>query len=190
LGKAILPSFGFQPAQSDVGLTKTEQILNDWRHSNRSQTAPPPSMRSRAESQIFIAARRRETQRAEILAQQAVDKGLMNSKQAQNLLDRARNNPLLQDFKTVTDFQTAMRAYDAGTKEEKALLFREANDKARRAQSKPWLWEDPKTNAIALKYFGIRPRTPLQIPTPVPTASHGMFKDWLLHRLPEAHGAH
>lgn len=165
IGKMLLPMAGIQPASKSVGSSRAQQMVTQWHEDQNSEVRPPTSIRSRAEAQVFILAKKGDFRGAQQKGEEAVANGQMSHKQVRDMITRARTNPLLADYKGVSDVRASMRIYDVATPEEKILLQREANDKARRAQAKPWAWNNPdgtpdkQARAIALKYFKVTPYT-------------------------------
>jgi N12 class adenine-specific DNA methylase len=183
--KALLPFFGIMPAGKRAGLSKAEQMITDYQDEHREATRRPLTEHNRAQSRVFMAAKKSDAEakrgemaasqsdaaRARQLGSQAVGAGAMNPQDVRHIMDRARQSPLAADYKNVRDVQVAMKIYEAATPDEKKLIKREANDKARRSLQKPWEWDDA-SKVIAKKYFNLQPFTPRTF-TPPPTSWFG-----------------
>jgi hypothetical protein len=149
-----------QPAPKSVGLSRAEEMISDYNADQRANVRPAPTSHLRAQTEVFLAAKHGDLKRAQILGQKSIAAGEMSHLDVQHALERARQTPLVADYKRVTDFPTAMRIYDAATDDEKKLIQREARNKVFAARSKPWLWSDPDTGKIVQKYWGVKPSPP------------------------------
>lgn len=165
-GKKILPFVGIMPAGKRVGLSKAEQMITEYQDEQRAQTRAPSTQRNKAETKVFLDARRGDQKKAQQDGQKSVASGLMSPADVRHSIDRAKQTPLVADYKRVTDFRTAMEIYDVATPEERKTIYREARNKAFLAQSKPWLWQNPdgtpdkQLRTVVQANFGMKPYQP------------------------------
>ena len=169
--KTLLPMIGLNPAGNSVGLSRAERMVADYMEEQGRNTRPLPTMHSRAQSQVYQAARRGDEKAAADLGTKAIMAGNMTPQQVQASEKRARLGPLASDYKNVADFKTAMRIYAAATDDERKVLAPEARAKVYRAQRAPYEWNDSdghpdkEVRSIVQRYFpNFRPYTPAQSP--------------------------
>ncbi len=155
-GKQLLPLIGIMPAGKRVGLSPAEQMIAEFLDENEAKTRAPSGQRDKDKLDVFLTARTNERKAYE-LGQKYVKSGTMAPADVTHAIQRAKQRPLVADYRHVTDFPTAMRIYDAATDDEKKLLKQDAIHKANLAASKPWEWEDTAARNIAWKYFQIGP---------------------------------
>lgn len=155
-GKQILPLVGIMPASKRVGLSPAERMIADSLDENDAKTRAPSGDRDKAKVDVFLTARKDE-RKAYALGQQYVKDGKLAPSDVTHAVARARQRPLVADYRHVTDFPTAMQIYDAATDDEKKLLKQDALHKANLAASRPWEWNDTASRDIAWKYFHIGP---------------------------------
>jgi hypothetical protein len=155
--RTALPFVGIMPAGKRAGLSKAEQIVTDYQDEQRANTRPAPTDHSRARSQVFLAARRGDLNSARQLGQQAVQRGVLTPQDVQHSIQRARQTPLVNDFKTLP-LNVALEVYAAATPDERKQIQTIARKKVANARSKPYEWDD-ESRAMASRFFGIRPPT-------------------------------
>lgn len=154
--KQVLPMIGIMPASKRVGLSPAERMIADFLDENDAKTRPPSGDRDKAKLDVFLTARTNE-RKAYADGQQYVKDGKLAPGDVTHALARAKQRPLVADYRHVTDFPTSMRIYDAATDAEKTLLKQDALHKANLAASRPWEWNDTGAANIAWKYFHIGP---------------------------------
>lgn len=156
LGKQFLPMVGIMPASKRVGLSQAERMIADYLDEGDAKTRAPSGDRDKAKVDVFLTARTNE-RKAYTLGEEYVRAGKLAPADVTRAIGRARQRPLVADYRHVSDFPTAMRIYDAASPDEKKLLKQDALHKANLAASRPWEWNDTGARNIAWKYFNIGP---------------------------------
>lgn len=172
--RQIAPFVGVMPAGKRVGLSKAERLITEYQDEQRANTKTPAGVHNKAQSEVFMAAKQGNLQKAQALGRADEAKGTLAPSDVNRSIERARQTPLAADYKRVSDFATAMRIYDAATPQEKQLISREARNKVFAARAKAWEWKtsdgDPDTGTINIvrKYFPqAMPRPALSTPQPI-----------------------
>lgn len=163
LGSQARPFFGIMPAGKRVGLSDAENMITDYQDEQEANTRAPSTQRNKAKQEVFMAART-SPQRAYAVGNQYVAQHQLKPADVTHAIERARQIPLVADYKHVSDFPTAMRIYNVASDEEKKQIRGEALRKANQAAADPTAWKlpdgttpDTGTINLAWKYFHIGP---------------------------------
>jgi hypothetical protein len=163
--KTLLPFAGIMPAGRRVGLSKAEQIITDYLEEQRPAVRPAPTAHTRARAQVFQAARSGDFAKARQIGMRAVRGGALTEQDVGQIIQRARQSPLVSDFKRLP-VNVALQVYDAATADERRQLRPFARQRVLAARGKPYEWDEDSI-ALAQKYFGIRIPRDLYRPSPL-----------------------
>jgi hypothetical protein len=163
--KTVLPLVGIMPAGRRVGLSKAEQIITDYLEEQRPTVRPAPTSHTRAKAQVFQTTRSGDFTKARQLSRKAIRQGTLTEQDVTEIMQRARQSPLVSDFKRLP-VSIALQVYDAATPDERRQLRLLARQKILTARAKPYEWDEDSI-ALAAKYFGVRPVPGLYRPGPL-----------------------
>jgi hypothetical protein len=153
-GKTLLPFVGVMPAGRDVGLSKAEKILSEYRQEQMANTRPAPTDHSRARSKMMMAAERGDADTVRELGMDGIEKGILSKRDVDAALKRIDMPLIVSEVQSVSDMEVLMNAWDAATPKERDMIEDAVRAKIARARLDPYKWT-PRARKLAEKYFDV-----------------------------------